>query len=102
MKREENMTFENKISFFFQYLKTTFQYQKLYSTPPWHGARTRKYINAFSSYSAKTKHDGQTDGRTDGQTGGIAISPVPVPTAPAGNNKWQGAKYDCFDLEKDL
>ena len=40
---------------------------KLYSTPPCNGARTckvlRKYINAFSSYSAKTKRDGQTDGR---------------------------------------
>ena len=23
----------------------------------------KKYINAFSSYSAKTKHDGLTDGR---------------------------------------
>ena len=30
--------------------------------------------------------DGQTDGRTDGQTGGVAISPVPGPTAPAGDN----------------
>ena len=53
-------------------IQTTFhQYQKLYSTP-WHGARTckvsRKYINAFLSYSAKTKRDGQTDGRTDGRT----------------------------------
>ena len=67
--------------YFFQYLKnsykiqTTFhQYQKLYSTPPWHGARackvSRKYLNAFSSYSAKTKRDGQTDGRTDEQTNG--------------------------------
>ena len=78
--------------YFFQYLKnsykiqTTFhQYQKLYSTPPWLGARTckvsRKYSNAFLSYSAKTKRDGQTDrrtdGRTDGRTGGVAISPVP-------------------------
>ena len=30
----------------------------------------RKYINAFSSYSAKTKSDGRTDGRTDRQTDG--------------------------------
>ena len=30
----------------------------------------RKYINAFSSYSAKTKRDGQTDGQTDGRGGG--------------------------------
>ena len=48
-----------------------FFYQKLYSTPPCHGACTckvsRKYINAFSSYSAKTKRDGQTDGWTDGR-----------------------------------
>ena len=39
--------------------------QKLYSTPLWHGARTctvlRKYSNAFSSYSAKTKCDRQTN-----------------------------------------
>ena len=39
------------------------------------------------SYSAKTKRDGWTDGQTDGQTGGIAISPVPGPTAPAGDKK---------------
>ena len=29
---------------------------------------TPKYSNAFLSYSAKTKRDGQTDGRTDGRT----------------------------------
>ena len=29
---------------------------------------SRKYINAFLSYSAKTKRDGQTDGQTDGRT----------------------------------
>ena len=52
MKREENLKYWKKIFFkfyFFQYLKnsykiqTTFhQYQKLYSTPPWHGAHTCK------------------------------------------------------------
>ena len=31
---------------------------------------SRKYINAFLSYSAKTKRDGQTDGQTDRQTDG--------------------------------
>ena len=30
-----------------------------------------------------------TDRRTDGRTGGVAISPVPGPTAPAGDNKTQ-------------
>ena len=44
--------------------------QKLYRTILWHGARTckvsRKYSNASSRYSAKTKRDGQTDRRTDG------------------------------------
>ena len=30
--------------------------------------------------------DGQTDRRTDGRTEGVAISPVPGPTAPAGDN----------------
>ena len=85
MKHEENMTFfEEKTNYkfyFFQYLKnsykiqTTFhQYQKLYSTPPWLGACTckvsRKYSNAFLSYSAKTKRDGRTDGRAGGGGGG--------------------------------
>ena len=31
--------------------------------------------------------DGQTDGPTDGRTGGVAITPIPGPTAPAGDNK---------------
>ena len=48
---------------------------------PWHGARTckvsRKYINAFLSYSAKTKYDGQTDGRTDRWGGGGAFQYFP-------------------------
>ena len=65
-------------------IQTTFhQYQKLYSTPPWLGARTckvsRKYSNAFLSYSAKTKRDGQTDGRTDGGRCNISR---PGPSAP--------------------
>ena len=30
--------------------------------------------------------DRQTDRQTDGRMGGIAISPVPGPTAPAGDN----------------
>ena len=84
--------------YFFQYLKnsykiqTTFhQYQKLYSTPPWHGAHTckvsRTYINVFLSYSAKTKRDRQTDGqtdrRTDGRTdGGRCNISRPGPSAP--------------------
>ena len=32
----------------------------------------------------------KTDGRTDGQMGGVAISTVPGPTAPAGDNKLEG------------
>ena len=40
-----------------------------------------KHINAFSSYSAKNKRDGQTDGQINRRTGGIAISPVPGPMA---------------------
>ena len=80
--------------YFFYYFKNSlkvqtasYQYQKLYNTPPppRYGARIknyttppppphpthdmvhvsktflRKYSNAFLSYSAKTKHDGQTD-----------------------------------------
>ena len=50
---------------------------------PWHGARTykvlRKYINAFSSYSAKTKRDGRTDRQTDG---GRCYISRPGPPAP--------------------
>ena len=110
MKREENMKFRKKKFlkfYFFQYLKnsykiqTTFhQYQKLYSTPPWLGARickvSRKYSNAFLSYSAKTKRDGQTDGQTDGRTGRCNIS-RPGPSAPrpraAGDNKISFAPY---------
>ena len=41
----------------------------------------------------------QTDRQTDGQTGGVAISPVPGPTAPAGDNYQQntfnGARAEC-------
>ena len=44
----------------------------------------QKYINAFSSYSAKTKRDGQTDGWTDGQTDGRGRCNIsrPGPSAP--------------------
>ena len=31
--------------------------------------------------------DGRTDRQTDGRTGGVAISPVPGPTAPAGDKR---------------
>ena len=82
--------------YFFQYLKnsykiqTTFhQYQKLHSTPPppWLDAHTckRKYIYAFSSYSAKTKRDGQTDRQTDGE-GALQYLPSRAFGA-AGDNK---------------
>ena len=58
--------------------KKSTSFSKLYSTPPWHGARTfkvsRKYNNTFLSYSAKPKRDGQT-GLV--MQGGIAKSPVP-------------------------
>ena len=39
-----------------------------------------KIINAFSSYSVKTKRDGQTDRQTDrrmGGGGGVVISSIP-------------------------
>ena len=69
MKREENMKFINFIFLNIYKIQTTFhQYQKLYSTPPC--KVSRKYSNAFLSYSAKTKRDGQTDGQTDGRTDG--------------------------------
>ena len=101
MKREENMKFWKKkfLKFnFFQYLKnsykiqTTFhKYQKLYSTPPWLGARTckvsRKSINAFLSYSAKTKRDGRTDGRTDRRG---ALQYLPSRAFGAAGDKKQG------------
>ena len=95
LKREQNMKWEKIICInclFSNISKihkknqtTTNQYQKLYSTPPWHGARTckvsRKYSNAFLSYSAKTKHDG----RTDGGGGGFNIS-RPGPLAAQDKN----------------
>ena len=34
---------------------------------------SRKYSNAFLSYSAKTKRDGRTDGQTDRQTDGRGV-----------------------------
>ena len=45
-------------------------------------AVSRKYIDAFLSYSAKTKRDGRTDGRTDRQTGGCCNISRPRPSAP--------------------
>ena len=49
---------------------------------------SRKYINALSSYSAKTKHDEQTDGRTDGRTdGGHCNISRPRAYGAAGDNK---------------
>ena len=93
MKREENMKYWKKILkfYFFQYLKnsykiqTTFHQYQNYTAHP--HARTckvsRKYINAFLSYSAKTKRDGQTDGQTDGRTdGGRCNISRPGPSAP--------------------
>ena len=48
------------------------------------GKVSRKYIKAFSSYSVKTKRDGQTDG----WTGGVAIMNMSRPRAygAAGDN----------------
>ena len=69
MKRDENLKYwkENKEKNSYKIQTTFHQYQKLYSTPPWHGARTykvsRKDINVLLSSSAKTKRDGQTDRR---------------------------------------
>ena len=65
MKHEENLKYwKKKKKSIFKKIQTTFhQYQKLYSTPPGHGAHTckvsRKYIHVFLSCSAKTKHDGR-------------------------------------------
>ena len=83
MKHLENMKFwKKKISNYIflnilkihKKFKQHSKYQKLYSTPPSLGARTckvsRKYSNAFLSYSAKTKRDGRTDRQTDRQTDG--------------------------------
>ena len=94
IKREENMKYWHHLKKN-QYLKnswkiqTTFhQYQKLCSTPPWHGVRTckvsRKYINAFWVTVRKTKRDGQTDGRTGG--GGRCNISRPRAYGAAGDN----------------
>ena len=56
-------------------------------------AKFRENINAFSSYSAKTKRDGQTDrqtdGRTDRRTDGRGCCNISRPQAygAAGDNK---------------
>ena len=73
-KKQNLIFFFSIFKKFIKKIQTTFhQYQKLYSTPPWLGARTckvsRKYSNAFLNYSAKTKHDGRTDRQTDGGGG---------------------------------
>ena len=41
--------------------------------------------------------DGQTDRRTDRRTGGVAISPIPGPTAPAGDNNAKKRYSDTTD-----
>ena len=73
IKREESTKWENilQINFFFKFKQHPINNKNYTAQPPWHGAHTckvsRRYSNAFSSYSAKTKRDGQTDGWTDGQ-----------------------------------
>ena len=78
-------------------MQTTFhQYQKLYSTPPWHDAHTckvsRKYINAFSSYSAKTKRDGQTEG------GALQYLPSRAFGAAGDNNTRMDVPYAFYNI----
>ena len=69
------------IFFFFNISNNIPSISKTIQHTPWHGAHTykvsRKYSNAFLSYSAKTKRDGQTDRWMDRQTGGVSISPGP-------------------------
>ena len=47
--------------------------------------------------------DRQTDGRTDRRTGGIAISPIPGPTGPAGdkNQILKQTQHDKTNLNID-
>ena len=62
--------------------KTTFlQYQKLYSTPPWHGACTCKVReNTSMRFWVTVRKLNVMDRQTYGRTGGVAISPVPGQT----------------------
>ena len=99
MKREENMKFWRKkilkilfFSIFKKFLKNSNNIPSISKTiqhTPWLGARTckvsRKYSNAFLSYSAKTKRDGQTDGR-----GALQYLPSRAFGA-AGDKKWHEA-----------
>ena len=43
--------------------------------------------------------DGRTDGRMGGGGGGVAISPVPGPTGPAGDNKGKQFENQFFIYE---
>ena len=115
MKHLENMKFWKKlISNFICFHKKFKQHSiniKNYTAHPHHlvhvPAKFREISNAFLSYSAKTKRDGRTDRQTDRQTdrrmdrqtdgrGGVAISPVPGPTAPAGDNKGKQFENQFF------
>ena len=49
-------------------------------------------MNAFSSYSAKTKRDGQTDGRTDRRTDGGALLYLPSRASGAAGDGAAGDK----------
>ena len=87
MKREENLKFWTKIfSIFKKFIKnskkTTFhQYQKLYSTPPWHGAkfwgtRSKSAMHFWVTVRKLNVTDGQTDRWTDGRR---ALQYLPYP-----------------------
>ena len=68
--------------------------------------KLRKYINAFLSYSAKTKRDGWMDRRTDRQTDGRgALQYLPSRAFGAAGDKKpesvgeKSVKYFCIVLE---
>ena len=112
MKRKENMKFWQKIlkiwfcSIFKKFIKKFKQHSiniKYYTAHPHdlvHIPAKFRENTAMRFWVIVRKlnvTDRQTDGQTDGR-GGVAISPVPGPTAPAGDNKkipWRLKHKEC-------
>ena len=107
MKREENMKFWRIFFFKFYFFKYLKKFIKNSNNIPSISKTIQHtpitwctYLQSFEKIQQCVfelqcetwRTDGRTDGRTDRQTdrrtGGVAISPVPGPTAPAGDNKF--------------
>ena len=104
VKKTWNFEEEKILKFyFFQYLKIHKKFKqhsiniKNYTAHPHHlvhvpakfreNTAMRCWVTVRKLNVTDRRTDRQTDGRTDGWTGGIAISPIPGPTAPARDKK---------------